>query len=103
MPNIQAQANTVAQISENLAEYLPGGQNTCRLQNESDGSLASLFQDRILYYNPTDQEIIKNVELRPADFAGKPNKPDKYTFQMTIPPHSIWNIPLRKISAKLSP
>lgn len=90
---MQTQADQVVQISENLAEFLPGGLNSCRIQNGSDGSLASLFTDRILYYNPTDEAITKTVLLRPDDFKGK--KPEKYSILLNIKPHAIMDIPLK--------
>ena len=93
MKQMQKQANEVSQISENLSEFLSGGLNSIMIQDGSDGSLASLFHDRILYYNPTDKTITKNVTLRPDDF--RKNKPEKYFFQFNILPHAIKEIPLK--------
>ena len=99
---MQVQADVVAHISENLADYLPGGQNSYRIQNGFDSSFASLFRNRILYYNPTDKAITKKVALSPADFEGVLGKPEKFSFQLMIPPHTIMNVPLRQIPVQSS-
>lgn len=92
---VREHAAAVADFLEGLASYLPGARNGRRVDAEIDEVRASLFRDRILYYNPTDRAISKNVSLRAEDFGGDVGRPDRLSFALDLAPHSIVTVPLR--------
>lgn len=93
---IRDQVGVVAELHDNLASFLPGARNGRRIDTAFDGIIATLFTERILYYNPTDNPIAKEVVLRPEDFGGDVGKPATYLVRLEIGPHSIVDIPLLK-------
>ncbi len=92
---IRDHAAVVARLNTDLASVLRGAANAAQIDPAFDGVLSTLFRDRILYFNPTDQAITKAVALRADDFAGAAPKPEKLAFTLDLAPHSIASVPLR--------
>lgn len=92
---IREQAAVVGRLNTDLAQLLPGARNGVRIDPDFDGVRASLFEDRILYYNPGDAAVTKRVRLRAADFVDAVRLPQELTFTLHLAPHSIASIPLR--------
>jgi hypothetical protein len=92
---MRAHAELVAGLHDELSAFLPGARNGRRVYPDFDGIRASVFSDRILYYNPTDRSISKDITLRAADFGGNVGRPERLSFSLDLPAHSIVSLPLR--------
>jgi hypothetical protein len=86
-------ADLLRGMLQNLGSLIPGAMNEPRISPNLDGVFASLFADRILYYNSTDREVSTEMALREEDFKGA--KPAKFAFPLKIAPHEIVAIPLK--------
>lgn len=69
--------------------------NAPLIDGADDGIVATFLPDRILYFNGTDKEIIKHIQLRPEDWVSRSKKPEKLEFDLTIGPHSIEAVMLK--------
>ena len=72
---------------------------------EWDEIQSTLFPERILYYNPTDQLKEKQIHLRADDFRNHPqiSDPGKYDYKLALPPHSLREISLKKAPGSSTP
>ena len=84
-----------SEIAHNLSRYFPGHKDIVLIDGKTDGIVATLFKDRILYLNSGDKKIEKTVLLRDKDFGGKTTgKPDRFEYKLELEPHTITQIPL---------
>ena len=62
------------------------------VDDTDDGIYATLFKDKILYYNSRNEKVVKTVKISPAAFAawkGEVTTPVDNTWTLTLEPHSI--------------
>ncbi len=62
-------------------------QGVAEIDGEVDGVYATLFKDRILYYNATPTKKTKSIEIS--------NHPKKLKAKIELPPHSISKVDLK--------
>ena len=82
----------VRQSIYHLSEIDPGRRDALPVDNEFDGTYATLFTDKILVYNPKDTAVTKTVTLSSETFAawrGEVAIPTETTWKLTLDPHSI--------------
>ena len=86
-----------ADLAHNLSKRFPGRQDVPSVDDAVDGVTATLFSDRILYLNPTDKAVEKEVKLRASDFhlKGRTGRPSPLARKLLLEPHSIAEIKLR--------
>lgn len=86
-----------ADLAHNLSKRFPGKPDVPLIDHAVDGITATLFADRILYLNPTDQPIEKQIELRSSDFTSdsRTGRPSSFGRKLLLEPHSIAEIKLR--------
>ena len=101
-------ARWVERAAYHLSDFGRGFANAPLIDGESDGVLATLLPDRILYFNGSGKEITKRVKLRPQDWASRPARPvphvapteaknpaPAWEFDLKLAPHSIEAVMLR--------
>lgn len=69
-----------------------GRRDALPIDDAPDGVYATLFTDKILYYNPKDTKVVKKVTIPAAAFAawkGEVTIPDETSWTLTLEPHSI--------------
>src|SRR5579884_3901355 len=75
-----------------LSEIDPGRKDALPVDNAMDGVYATLFTDKVLYYNPKDVPVTKTVTIPPEAFAAWADQvvtPEENTWKLTLEPHSI--------------
>ncbi len=80
------------QVIYHLSEIDPDMRDALPIDGESDGVYATLFPDKILYYNSTDQSVTEHFSITPAQFAAWKNSvdtPDVNSWTLVMAPHSI--------------
>jgi hypothetical protein len=81
-------------VCHHLRELAPGLKSAALIDGETDGVLATRLPDRLLYFNPNDQERVKVVTLRAEDWADTARKPAPLKHELRIPAHGLTAIPL---------
>lgn len=82
----------VRQAVYHLSAIDPGRRDALPIDNQMDGVYATLFADRVLYYNPKDTPVTKTVSIPPETFAAWKDEvvtPADTNWRVTIEPHSI--------------
>ena len=75
-----------------LSDIDPGRRNALPIDNAMDGVYATLFTDKILYYNPKDTPVTKTVTIPAEAFAAWADEvatPSETSWKLTLEPHSI--------------
>jgi len=85
----------VARAVYHLSDFDKSFRNAPLIDDIADGTAATLFADRILFFNWKDEEITKHIAFRPEDWAKRARKPEKMEFDLKIAPHSIEAVMLR--------
>jgi hypothetical protein len=95
----------INQILHQTKELDPSLQSAVAIDPGWDGVQATLFRDRILYYNPTGETIQKQIRLRPEDFRARPQlvAPGQTDHTLTLQPYSLQMISLKNEPAKTAP
>ena len=90
-------ADKLAEIAHNLSKFISTADDVPMIDDAADGITATLFKERILYLNPTDNEVKKTIRLRESDFPfnGRTGRPEKWTYTIKMMPHSIESIFLK--------
>ena len=92
--NSASMARIVARVAYHLSDIAPGFSNAPLVDAEPDSVVATLFPDRILYYNGTDKKITKHISLREEDWAKRAKRPERLSYDLTLAPHSMLAIML---------
>ncbi len=69
-----------------------GRRDALPIDNANDGIYATLFTDKILYYNPRDTRIVKKVSISAKAFDAWKEEvavPVEHSWTLTLEPHSI--------------
>lgn len=69
-----------------------GRRDALQIDDANDGVYATLFTDKILYYNPRDTRIVKRVTISAKAFDAWKQEvavPADHTWTLTLEPHSI--------------
>lgn len=85
----------IAQADYHLDSIEPGRKNALDVEGEPDGVYATLFHDKILYYNPQDREVDKQVSLDDDDLSewkGQVDTPLEKSWTVRLPPQSIQTV-----------
>ncbi|WP_075163358.1 family 14 glycosylhydrolase [Chthonomonas calidirosea] len=75
-----------------LSQIDPGRKDALPIDDTEDGVYATLFPDKILYYNSTDEEKTEHVVIPAEDFAMWKDQvmvPQQNEWTLHLPPHSI--------------
>ncbi len=83
------------QVIYHLSEIDPDMRDALPIDGESDGVYATLFPDKILYFNSTDQTVTEHVAITPAEFSawkGTVDTPSVNSWTLVMAPHSIHGI-----------
>jgi hypothetical protein len=75
-----------------LSAIDPTRRNALAIDDSADGVYATLFTDKILYYNPKDTPVTKKVTIPAADFEAWKDTvvtPTETTWTLELKPHSI--------------
>lgn len=75
-----------------LSAIDPARRNAIPIDDNADGVIGTLFPDKILYYNPFDNTIVKKLTIPAADFAAWKNEilpPAETSWTLQMKPHSI--------------
>jgi hypothetical protein len=67
--------------------------NYCLIDHAGNGLLATRFDDKILYFNYTNENKVLDITYRQSDFANK-LVPQNMTIQTEIPARMIYSVPL---------
>ena len=82
----------IRQAVYHLSDIEPERRNALPIDNAQDGVYATLFTDRILYYNSRDTAVTKTVGI-PAEawaaWKGEVAIPSETTWKLSLPPHGI--------------
>lgn len=82
----------IRRVTYNLNSIEPGRRAALPIDNAFDSVYATLFTDKILFYNATDKEVTKAVTI-PAEawagWRGEVTVPTETTWKMTLEPHGI--------------
>ena len=82
----------VRRATYNLSDIDPGRRNAIAVDAGQDGVYATLFTDKILYYNSTDMAVTKVVNIPAsafADWRGEVTIPTESSWKLLLEPHSI--------------
>jgi hypothetical protein len=85
-------------LNFDLRRLDPKLRNGVVIETGDNGVATALFADRILLHNSGDGEVALHVALRPADFEHRDDlgRPAKWAYDLTLAPHSIAAIALRR-------
>ncbi len=75
-----------------LSSIDPMHRDALAADDTDDGIYATLFRDKILYYNSRNEKVVKTVKISPQAFAawkGDIEAPTDNTWTLTLDPHSI--------------
>ncbi len=82
----------IRRTTYNLSSIDPGRKDAIPVDVGQDGVFATLFTDKILYYNSTNMPVTKTVAI-PAEFfaqwKGEVATPNENGWKLTLEPHSI--------------
>jgi hypothetical protein len=99
---LEAEDHTYLELIRHLV-YDDGVPLQPRVDTAFDGIQAAVLESQILFLNPTDAPVTKQVVLRPAEFAHLPGPtPPSRKITLTLAPHSIQAI-RREDGAVLAP
>ncbi len=82
----------VRQAMYHLSQIDPTRRDALPVDDNADGIYATLFTDKILYYNPKDTAVTKTVKIPAANFAQWKNQiatPTENAWTLKLEPHSI--------------
>ena len=82
----------IRQAVYHLSDIEPERRDALPIDNAQDGVYATLFTDRILYYNARDTAITKTVSIPTelwAAWKGEVAIPAETNWKLTLPPHGI--------------
>ncbi len=83
---------TIRQAVYNLSAIDPGKRDALPVDTAGDGVYATLFTDRILYYNSNDTTVTKTVNLPQRTleaWSAVVAMPDETSFKLMLEPHAI--------------
>lgn len=89
---IKSYLEVIRRTVYNLSTIEAGRRDALPADNVFDNVYATLFTDKVLFYNATDKEITKTVNLPPELFAawrGEVAIPMETSWKVTLEPHSI--------------
>ena len=89
---IKAYLEVIRRTVYNLSGIEAGRRDALAVDNAFDNVYATLFTDKVLFYNATDKEVTKTVSLPPEAFGaweGQVATPAEATWKVTLEPHSI--------------
>ncbi|HZO92048.1 MAG TPA: hypothetical protein VFB38_27265 [Chthonomonadaceae bacterium] len=89
---LKGYAEVVRRVVDHLSAIDPGRRDALPIDTDRDGVYATLFTDKILYYNSRDTAVTKTVTLPAAAFAawrGQVAVPSETTWKLTLEPHSL--------------
>ena len=69
--------------------------NTKLVDGKLDGILSTCFDDKILYFNTTNEDKVLDLSYRISDFPSKSQRPDKMKQTVKIPARTIVDIQLQ--------
>lgn len=75
-----------------LSEIDPGRRNALPVDDAFDGTYATLFTDKILFYNPNETPVLKTVTIPAEAFAawrGEVATPAETSWKLSLEPNSI--------------
>lgn len=67
--------------------------NARNVDGEGDGLLATVFDDKILYFNTTASPIVRHMAYRESDFA-EGRRPAELSWTLQVPARTIVSVPL---------
>ena len=82
----------IRRVVYHLSSIDPTHRDALSVDDTDDGIYATLFKDKILYYNSRSEKVVKTVKISPAAFAawkGDVTTPADSTWTLTLDPHSI--------------
>lgn len=82
----------IRKTTYNLSRIDPGRRDALPVDVGQDGVYATLFTDKILYYNSTNMTVTKNVTISPELFEqwkGEIATPTETSWKITLEPHSM--------------
>ncbi len=82
----------VRRATYNLSDIDPGRRNAIPVDTGQDGVYATLFTDKILYYNSTEMAVTKSVNIPASaftDWRGEVTIPTESSWKLNMEPHSI--------------
>ena len=82
----------VRQAMYHLSQIDPTRKDDLPIDDSADGVYATLFSDKILYYNPKDTAVTKTLKISASDFAAWKNQvatPNENSWTLKIEPHGI--------------
>lgn len=89
---IKAYLEVVRRAIYRLSAIDPGRRDALPVDNSYDGVYATLFTDKVLYYNPKDTAVTKTVTIPSEAFAqwrGEVAIPTETSWKLTLEPHSL--------------
>ena len=93
---LKGYVEVIRQAVYHLGAIDPGRKDALPADNAFDGLYATLFRDKILYYNSKDVAVTKTVKITPEQFANWKDQvrvPDVNAWTITVPAHgmeAIW-------------
>jgi hypothetical protein len=82
----------IRRVVYHLSSIDPTHRDALSVDETDDGIYATLFADKILYYNSRNEKVLKTVKIAPQAFAawkGDITTPAENTWTLTLEPHSI--------------
>jgi hypothetical protein len=82
----------IRRVVYHLSSIDPTHRDALPVDDTDDGIYATLFHDKILYYNSRNEKVVKTVKIAPQTFAawkGDIVTPADNTWTLTLEPHSI--------------
>jgi len=82
----------IRQAIYRLSSIDPTHRDALTVDDTDDGIYATLFKDKILYYNSRNEKVIKTVKISPTAFTawkGDVTTPGDNSWTLTLEPHSI--------------
>jgi hypothetical protein len=82
----------IRRVVYHLSSIDPTHRDALSVDDTDDGIYATLFKDKILYYNSRNEKVIKTVKISPQAFAawkGDVTTPTDNTWTLSLEPHSI--------------
>lgn len=81
----------VRYLTYHLSDLDPSKDDAIAIDNAWDGVYATLFTDKILYYNPGSITLTRTIVLSPTAFATHPDvkMPADFTHHLTLEPNTI--------------
>lgn len=82
----------IRRVVYHLSSIDPTHRDALTTDDTDDGIYATLFKDKILFYNSRNEKVAKTVKIAPAAFAAWKNEiapPAETSWTVTLDPHSI--------------